>query len=156
MPHSSNSPTAAELPAAPGTYALIMRLAAPATIQVGQLGAFCFAAGVYAYIGSAHGPGGLRARLARHLRAEKKRHWHIDYLAEHTTISEVWAAASAERLECAWANTLGALPGVEQCAPRFGASDCACPAHLFWLPERALFDAWRALAKPLRVVIGQG
>ncbi|BES82251.1 hypothetical protein PABY_18180 [Pyrodictium abyssi] len=38
--------------------------------------------GAYAYVGSAWGPGGLRARLCRHLYGRRGRmHWHIDYLA---------------------------------------------------------------------------
>jgi len=38
--------------------------------------------GYYIYIGSAFGPGGVRARMLRHLRADKPKHWHIDYLRE--------------------------------------------------------------------------
>lgn len=37
--------------------------------------------GLYVYIGSACGPGGLRARLSRHLCGRRRRlHWHIDKL----------------------------------------------------------------------------
>ena len=37
--------------------------------------------GTYLYVGSAKGPGGLRARIKRHLRRHGKRlFWHIDYL----------------------------------------------------------------------------
>ncbi len=142
------------LPVAPGSYLLIMRWAIPATIAIGRLGQFAFAAGTYAYVGSAHGPGGLRARLARHLRAAKKRHWHIDYLVERAPVVAVWVEASAGRLECAWAGALAALPGAEQPAPRFGASDCACPAHLFRLPEGSLPAAWEALGRPRQYPIG--
>ncbi len=35
--------------------------------------------GFYIYVGSACGPGGLRARISRHLCGKRKRlHWHID------------------------------------------------------------------------------
>ncbi|WP_462322980.1 DUF123 domain-containing protein, partial [Halochromatium sp.] len=40
-----------------------------------------------------------------------------------------------ERLEHRWAQALGALPGARWPLPRFGASDCRCPAHLVALPE---------------------
>jgi len=41
---------------------------------------FAIPRGVYLYVGSARGFGGLKARVARHLRAVKKVHWHVDYL----------------------------------------------------------------------------
>ena len=34
--------------------------------------------GYYIYVGSAWGPGGLRSRIARHIKKDKKIHWHID------------------------------------------------------------------------------
>ncbi|MCP3952032.1 MAG: GIY-YIG nuclease family protein, partial [Desulfobacterales bacterium] len=63
-----------------GTYALVMRLARPRTIPVGRLGPVIFKPGHYVYTGSALGPGGLAARIGRHLKPSKKFHWHIDYL----------------------------------------------------------------------------
>ena len=69
-----------QLPAAPGSYVLLITVAAPLTIHAGRLGAIALSPGTYAYTGSALGPGGLRARVGRHLRAEKRPHWHIDAL----------------------------------------------------------------------------
>ena len=54
----------AHLPPAPGTYALVLRVSAPTTLAVGQLGDITFSPGYYVYIGSAHGPGGVKARVA--------------------------------------------------------------------------------------------
>lgn len=136
MPRSANP--AESLPAVGGTYALVMRLSAPATVAVGRLGVFNLPEGFYLYVGSAHGAGGLRARVGRHLRAEKRLHWHVDYLTAHAEITEVWIRASAERLECHWAGLLAGLHGVSIPVSRFGASDCTCPAHLFRLPGEAL------------------
>ena len=34
--------------------------------------------GTHVYVGSARGPGGLRARISRHLRREKKERWHVN------------------------------------------------------------------------------
>ena len=129
---------------AEGTYALLLRLDAPRTVVVGALGALDFPFGWYLYLGSAHGPGGLAARLARHRRrADKRFHWHIDYLRAATTLVEVWTSSGAARQECDWAAAAAALPGADVIAPRLGASDCQCPSHLFHYtrrPERSDFE----------------
>lgn len=122
----------ATLPRAPGTYALGLYLDLPTHIAVGALGAWTFPAGLYVYTGSAWGPGGLRARLGRHLRGSDTRRWHIDYMRYHARPCAVWLAPDAH-LECAWARYLVEYPGAHVIAPRFGASDCRCAAHLFLL-----------------------
>jgi Uri superfamily endonuclease len=140
MPESVNLPdkrdpnSAAGLPAAPGTYLLLLDLPMPTRLAVGRLGTFDFPAGRYAYTGSARGPGGLRARVGRHLRAEKRLHWHVDYLSARASIVEVWYAESTARLECLWAARLSALPGASQPIDSFGSSDCGCRSHLIRLP----------------------
>jgi hypothetical protein len=53
-------------PAEPGTYALLLTATAPLEVVVGRLGACRLPAGHYVYVGSAHGPGGLAARLTHH------------------------------------------------------------------------------------------
>jgi Uri superfamily endonuclease len=83
----------------PGTYVLVMRLAAPVTLTVGRLGALSLDAGLYLYVGSALG--GLRARLERHLRADKRLHWHVDYLLRCARVEAVWYRHGRERQECA-------------------------------------------------------
>jgi Uri superfamily endonuclease len=123
------------LPSGPGTYALLIHIPAPLTLHAGGLGEVRFRAGTYVYIGSAHGPGGLRARVDRHRRAEKKRRWHIDYLTTAAPVVRVWAAVTGQRLECALARAVRDLPGTAIPARGFGASDCACPAHLFHVPD---------------------
>lgn len=126
-----------------GTYALLLRLEKPEDIVVGRLGKFAFPAGYYLYVGSALGPGGLQARLARHLRAEKRLHWHIDYLIQRTQLIEIWSIASRKRLECILAEIARNLPGAQAPVPRFGSSDCRCPSHLIYLaakPDFALFE----------------
>ena len=98
-------------------------------ITIGALGAHAFPAGQYLYVGSAWGPGGLAARVGRHLRGDGAVHWHVDYLRAQAEPVALWWAAHA-RDECAWAGHLLAHPGAEIVVPRFGASDCACAAHL--------------------------
>jgi Uri superfamily endonuclease len=118
------------LPPTPGSYVLLLRLDAPLAVRAGRLGEVVFAPGAYAYTGSALGPGGLRGRVGRHLRAEKRPHWHIDALTAAAPVVAVWAAESPARLECAWAAALTGLPASAIPARGFGASDCACSAHL--------------------------
>lgn len=138
----------ADFPTIPGTYVLLLRLDDPISLQIGKLGQFEFVEGLYAYVGSAHGPGKLRARLARHLRAEKKRHWHIDYLTTCAAIPAIWWKPSLERLECQWARSLAALPGVTMPVSRFGSSDCMCDSHLFALSPESIPVAWETLGQP--------
>jgi Uri superfamily endonuclease len=116
-----------------GTYVLALFVGAPRSILVGRLGEFAFPVGWYLYVGSAFGPGGLRARLERHLLrlADGKRpHWHVDHLREGSIWGGAWVRSSEQRLECEWATAMRRLPDAQIVAPRFGASDCHCPAHL--------------------------
>ncbi len=127
------------LPPRPGTYVLALHLPAPISIPVGRLGTFDFPPGFYLYVGSARGPGGLAGRIARHLRHPKPLRWHVDFLRAHARPVAVWWAEGEERAECAWAHALARMPGGTVPVPRFGASDCRCPAHLFLfssLPDR--------------------
>jgi Uri superfamily endonuclease len=126
-------------PSEPGSYVLILQLARPDTITVGKLGTFEFAAGWYAYTGSALGPGGLATRLAYHQRREKAFHWHVDYLLAHAELVEMWWAVDNKRKECVWASALRAIPGARVPVPNFGASDCRCLAHLVYFERRPTF-----------------
>ncbi len=122
------------IPAAPGTYALVLRLDRPRPFTVGALGSFVLQRGRYLYLGSARGPGGLAARLAHHRRPPARPHWHVDYLrvAGARPVAVGWMEGAARR-ECAWAQGALALPGAEAPIPRFGASDCRCLTHLLFL-----------------------
>jgi len=84
----------------------------------------------------------MKKRLERHLRKEKKLHWHIDYLLRESEIEEIFLS---EREECEVAKAFlpfGYVPG-------FGCSDCLCRSHLFYsedlgeleavLPEKYLY-----------------
>jgi Uri superfamily endonuclease len=133
-----------------GTYALILELPDPATIGVGRLGCFRFLAGWYAYVGSARGPGGLAARISRHLRAPKLAHWHVDYLRAAARPVEIWYAVETQKRECAWARALANLPDALIPVPRFGASDCRCPAHLiYWADPPDIERFIRAVGEPV-------
>ena len=71
----------------PGTYALILSCTSNARIQIGRLGTMQLQRGYYVYLGSALGPGGLRARIAHHQKLSPRPHWHIDYLRAHTPVT---------------------------------------------------------------------
>lgn len=115
-----------------GSYVLVMSLAKARCIETGRLGSISFPAGFYAYAGSALG--GLAPRLERHLRREKKLHWHIDYLLEHAAVLRALYAAGSERKECALADSLSSKLAP---VPGFGCSDCRCRSHLFFAESRA-------------------
>jgi Uri superfamily endonuclease len=134
------------LPAGNGTYLLILHLEHAARLGIGRLGEFDLAAGCYAYVGSAFGPGGLRGRLKHHLAPVSKPHWHIDYLRRAAPLAEVWFVADEAVREHAWAARLMELPGAAMPVPRFGASDCKCSAHLAYFPARPDPTAFNAAA----------
>ncbi len=69
-----------ELPEAKGTYVLIAFAGQMTRLEIGRLGTFAIVPGFYAYVGSAFGSGGLRARIGHHLESTAALHWHIDFL----------------------------------------------------------------------------
>ncbi len=113
-------------------------------LKVGRLGICTFPSGNFVYLGSAHGVGGLRARLAHHSRIAQAPHWHLDYLRPYAEITGGWMVIEAQinhpPLECAWSLSLAAMAGCYAPVAGFGASDCVfgCPAHLFALQEKTL------------------
>jgi len=124
-----------------GTYALIMRLAVPKMISIGNRPPACFPTGYYVYVGSALG--GIEARVNRHLRKVKKLRWHIDYLLAETPVIEVTTGKTETRVECAVAQTFRAQ---FEAIPGFGAGDCRCSSHLFLAPDAKKLAAavWHA------------
>jgi len=113
----------------PGTYALILQCYASEAIQVGRWGQLDLQPGYYIYVGSAFGAGGVRARVSRHLRTGKRKHWHIDFLRAHARPVEAWVSYEAVHLEHTWAGILLDMPGMTPIRG-FGCSDCRCSSHL--------------------------
>jgi len=130
--------------AEPGTYALLLRADAERTVEIGALGEMTIRPGVYVYVGSAFGPGGVRARVRRHARADGARHWHVDYLRSGTTLEAVWYTHDPTRRECAWAAALRRRPDADVPLDGFGASDCDCVSHLVALPSPPSLARFRA------------
>jgi Uri superfamily endonuclease len=129
----------ADLPAVRGAYLLWLPLRAPVDLAAPKPGARLMP-GVYLYLGSANGPGGLRARVARHLRVDKRPRWHVDQLTANAG-TDARALAWIGGSECAWRDAVQAA-GAGVPVPRFGASDCrSCPAHLLRLDDAGPEDA---------------
>ncbi len=121
------------LPAAGGAYALTVDLSAALPLRLGRRPPVVLPAGRYVYCGSAYGPGGLRARVGRHLRRGKPVRWHVDRLTAAGRVVEVLVRPDGD--ECGLFAALAACPGAVVPLPGFGSSDCRrCPAHLLRLP----------------------
>jgi Uri superfamily endonuclease len=132
-----------DLPDQKGTYVLIAFVPRMKRIAVGQLGKFDIVPGFYAYVGSALGAGGLRARIGHHLESAASPHWHIDYLLKVAEPVEVWHTTSDQRLEHLWADLLENTSQFLIPIPRFGSSDYhrSRSSHLFYCKRRPAF-AW--------------
>ena len=87
-----------------GTYVLVLQSMHEQSILVGRLGTLDVCPGTYVYVGSALGPGGLRARVGRHAStAAKRKRWHIDYLLDLVRPIETWCTVGTEKHEPVWA-----------------------------------------------------
>ncbi len=113
-----------------GSYVLLIKLPIEQTIRIGSLKAIHFPRGYYAYVGSAMG--GFKSRLNRHLQGNKEPHWHIDYLLQQASITDIILCETNDRVECTIAR---ALNGQFDSTPDFGAGDCQCQSHLFFSAE---------------------
>ena len=122
------------LPEAKGTYVLVAFVPRMKRLEIGRLGTYDLIPGFYAYVGSACGSGGLRARLQHHLEPVAQPHWHIDYLLRHAEPVEVWYAVSDRKLEQHLARVLAESPAFRTPIPRFGSSDYrrSRTTHLFY------------------------
>lgn len=123
--------TAGEAPIAPGAYLLLLTMAAPVSIVLPGRAPVTLPPGRYLYAGSARGPGGVRARLARHMRTDKRPHWHIDQLTCTAAVDGAWVLPGGE--ECA---IVAALSHLRAPIAGFGSSDCrTCISHLLAWPD---------------------
>lgn len=127
-----------------GTYVLVCRSSRETEVEVGRLGKLPIRRGYYLYVGSAFGPGGVAARVARHLRHGPKRHWHVDYLWPVLRIVEIWYSHDPRRREHQWAHILRRAIGFSVPLPGFGASDCGCDSHLAYSTARPSFGSFQA------------
>ncbi|CAB1080186.1 hypothetical protein D1AOALGA4SA_7874 [Olavius algarvensis Delta 1 endosymbiont] len=116
----------------PGTYTLVFRSSVEKPIKIGKLGTLFVKSGYYAYVGSAFGPGGLKARINHHVNRSSRPHWHLDYLRPALSVCEIWYTYDQARREHQWATIHSQARNVVQPLPGFGSSDCRCLSHLFF------------------------
>jgi len=118
-----------DAPSEPGAYVLCLRLGARMSIDIPSLPAGWLDTGWYLYAGSAHGSGGIRARLRRHFQTTKKLHWHIDRLTVNA--DQVAALASVDGGECELVDELLKSNRFSIALAGFGSTDCRnCESHL--------------------------
>jgi Uri superfamily endonuclease len=153
-----------QIPSYPGAYALGFSLSEPLRLGIGRLGEAFFPAGQYVYLGSACGPGGLQARLGRHLSGNIARpHWHIDYLRPFVTVRTYCYLVSKPSsmphtsLECLWSQALLKLPYASAPVNGFGSSDCrsGCRAHLVALGDQAILPNPKSFLEALSCAAGR-
>ena len=121
-----------EVPIGPGAYVLMLDLERSVPIRIVTLPRIHLPPGRFAYVGSAKGRGGMRARVQRHLRMPKKAHWHIDHLTKAASIVEILAFPDAD--ECDVVERLLRRRRTTTPVAGFGSSDCKrCEAHLLAL-----------------------
>ena len=113
-----------------GSYVLLISLPEDILITIGRLPVKHFGQGYYAYVGSAMS--GLKARLDRHLRGNKKLRWHIDYLLQKASITGIIICETERKVECDIAQ---ALQLQFDSVTGFGSSDCRCSSHLFFFAD---------------------
>jgi Uri superfamily endonuclease len=122
-----------------GTYALLFKCLLPIDAVVGKIGPIHLSVGYWIYVGSAMGPGGLRARLNHHLRPSRHPRWHLDYIKHGMRPLTIWATSDTVNREHDWSTCLSEMEGASRPIAGFGASDCACHAHLIHLPRQPGF-----------------
>lgn len=111
-----------------GIYVLIIKVDQDIKVTVGALGEKIFQKGVYAYVGSAQK--NLEQRVKRHLRKDKTKFWHIDYLLQNKNakIIQIFHKQAHKIEECHVAIQIS-KQGLT--VKNFGCSDCYCKSHLF-------------------------
>ena len=110
-----------------GIYVLIIAIDNDISVDTGALGTLKFEKGLYAYVGSAQK--NLEERVKRHLKTEKTKFWHIDYLLDNprAKVLKIFYKRARRPEECKIAKQL-AKKGFP--IRGFGSSDCKCQTHL--------------------------
>lgn len=120
-----------------GCYQLVLKLNKTLLLKIGKLGEINFRKGFYIYTGRSKK--GLKARVERHKRKEKKRHWHIDYLLAVAVIRKIFYYRSRFD-ECIINMKTNKLIKDSAIVNGFGSSDCRCRGHLIFTKEMPIYD----------------
>jgi len=114
-----------------GAYVLVMHAVRHQSIEIGRLGAMQVVPGYYLYVGSAFGPGGVRARVSHHMRVSERPRWHIDYLRQVCPLVMIWCSYEEVHREHEWVELLESITTVTIPVMGFGASDHRGKSHLY-------------------------
>jgi Uri superfamily endonuclease len=129
------------LSGARGNYTLIFFIQVQKQIVIGRLGSGTFQKGYYIYTGSAFGKGssGLDGRVRRHIKKQKAKRWHIDYLLSDidVNLTAIVAGIMNKEMECAINQCLREMFRAKIPFLGFGSSDCTehCGSHLLFLGQ---------------------
>jgi len=126
-----------------GAYTLVIFVPSTILLKIGGLGERKVEKGYYAYTGSALGRGAssLGGRILRHLRKDKRKRWHIDYLLSSgdVEVKAVLIMITEKRIECDINQRI--MMGLNPTVPilNFGSSDCMrkCKSHLLYFGLRS-------------------
>ncbi|MEM3700356.1 MAG: GIY-YIG nuclease family protein [Candidatus Bathyarchaeia archaeon] len=107
-------------------YVLVIEVNKNINVNIGALGNVNFEKGISA-------KKGLNKRIKRHLRKDKPKFWHIDYLLNGDCIKVLRVFTVQESFsECDVAKIISESGFPMQ---GFGSSDCKCVSHLFKIGE---------------------
>ena len=129
-----------------GVYTLVILVRSTFPLKIGGLGERLIKRGIYTYTGSALGRGStnLAGRIFRHLRMNKRRKWHIDYLlcSGKASIEAALILVTEERMECNVNQHLIKNLNPTIPIPNFGSSDCnmGCKSHLLYFGSELSCD----------------
>jgi Uri superfamily endonuclease len=119
-----------------GSYVLLIELNQDINVKIGSLGNIFFKKGFYCYVGSAFNS--LEQRIQRHVRKDKKIHWHIDYFLNYGKIIDIFYKLSKTKNEC---NIAQKFNSKIQNILNFGCSDCKCESHLFYGDKSKILES---------------
>ena len=137
-------------PSSPGVYLLLLESLVYHAVRVDRRGSriAVLEPGLYVYVGSAWGPGGLAARIARHIGARRKRrlHWHIDRILASEYVRPV---ALLYAIGCRGESRLASMiASVAEPLPGIGSTDDpSASSHFFRLRGTRVEQLERLLVK---------
>ena len=125
-----------------GNYILVLKINKNVLVALPRFGKIELSAGIYFYCGSAHGNGGIRSRVKRHLKNNATKVWHIDHIKSYMQVSEIWFQIDAANRECQFSQFLVNQKFSQIPIIGFGASDCKsrCGSHLIMFPKSTDLD----------------
>ena len=130
-----------------GIYVLEMFIREKIDFHHNALGNHSFQKGYYYYAGSAQK--NLSQRIERHIKKNKKRHWHIDYLTSNNNIeiTNVYLLKNySKNYECKLVKVLIEKYDLEIIIRGFGNSDCkSCESHLLYSNNRITYNHFCSL-----------